>query len=116
VHWLIAGLDGQIHLLDGHRDMVVPRTGWGSDMVSVHSNCGTGWQVLANNNGGPTDDSIRAYEVPDHEPLPASPPVVFSGEITALWVSPEYSTAIAVSHDVEKETYEAFQLTLACSQ
>ena len=47
VSWLLATVDGQVHLLDGSTDQVLEKLGWGSDIASVHSGCGSGWQVLA---------------------------------------------------------------------
>src|SRR5690349_319933 len=63
VLWLLGGVDGQVHEADGFNDQALPRLGWGSDLASVKTNCGSGTQVLATSNGdGSVADTIRAFE------------------------------------------------------
>jgi hypothetical protein len=114
--WLFATVDGQFHFLDGLTDQNAPPLHWGSDIASIHSSCGSGWQVLATGNGEPTTDTVQAYEVPDREPVAVSPPTQFSGNITALWTSSEGNEVIAVSHNSVTGAYEAFLLNMVCSQ
>jgi hypothetical protein len=113
--WLFTATDGQLHLLDGFTDQNVA-TDWGSEIASIHSGCGTGWQVLANSKADMGNDSIRIFEVPDREPLQTGQPMEFRGNITALWTQGDKNSAIAVVHDSDKGNYEAYQLTLACDQ
>lgn len=117
--WLFTTTDGQLHLLDGFTDQATA-TDWGSEIASVHSGCGSGWQVLAtakgsyaNNNA---NDSVRIFEIPDREPFLIGQPTEFRGEITALWAQADGASAVAVLHDSSKGEYEAYQLTLACDQ
>jgi hypothetical protein len=116
VLWLFAAVDGQIHLLDGIRDQVLAKSGWGSDVVTVKTNCGLGWQVLATRAGDSSTDVVRAFEMADREPTPVSQPVEFNGGITALWTDASGSGAIAVSRNSETGVYEAYRLAIACSQ
>ena len=83
--WLFTAVDGHLHLLDGVSDQVAGKLGWGSDIASVRTNCGSGWNVIATANSDEGSDSLRAYDVPDREPVAASPAVQFRGPITALW-------------------------------
>lgn len=111
--WLFSGLDSQVHLLDGITDQAV-RLGWGSDVASVKSGCGAGWQVLAVRSGDFGSDSLRAFEFPDRDPVAVSAAVDFDGGITALWPEPGGSTAVAVSQTSETGKYEAFRLAISC--
>jgi hypothetical protein len=112
--WLFAGVDGQTHLVDGISDQAV-RLGWGSDLASVKTACGAGWQVLATS-AGETDDSVRAYEFPDRDPIAVSPALDFSGVITSLWTEARGDTAIAVARNREKGNYGAYRVAMACGQ
>jgi hypothetical protein len=116
VLWLFATVDGQFHFLDGLTEQNAPPLHWGSDVASIHSSCGSGWQVLATGHGEATSDTVQAYEVPDREPMAVSPPTQFSGNIAALWTSSEGNQVIAVSHNSVTGAYEAFLLSIACSQ
>jgi hypothetical protein len=113
--WVFAGVDGQAHLLDGVSDQTA-RLNWGSDLASVKSSCGSGWQVLATRAGDDSGDAVRAYEFPDREPVPVSEPLEFGGGVTALWTEGKGSTAIAVSRNAETGNYEAFWLAVGCGQ
>jgi hypothetical protein len=113
---LFAGMDGQIHMLDGITDRTAGKLGWGSDVTSLHTECGSGWQVLATQAGSDIRDTVRAYEIPDREPVLVSLPVDFNGPITALWSESNGNTAVAVSQNLESGKYEAYRLTLACGQ
>lgn len=113
---LLATVDGQVHLLDGATDQVLPKLGWGSDIASVRSGCGSGWQVLATGKGEGPSDAVRAFEVTDREPVAASPPLEFSGNITAMWAESSGNGALAVTHSSETGRYEAFRINLACSR
>ena len=113
--WMFAAVDGQVHLLDGITEQV-SRMNWGSDMASVRTSCGTGWQILATRTGDHAIDSVRAYDVADREPIAVSPGVDFAGGITALWTEGKGGTAVAVSRNAETGNYEAFRLAVACGQ
>jgi hypothetical protein len=113
--WLFAGIDGRVHTIDGVSDQVTTFS-WGSDLTTVRTACGAGWQVLASSAGEEEKDSIRAYEFPDRDPLAVSAEVEFDGPITALWTEPRGDTAIAISRNRETGDYEAFRLAMACSQ
>lgn len=114
--WLFAAVDGQLHMLDGIRDQALAKTGWGSDIATLKSSCGLGWQVLATRAGESTTDQVRAFEVADREPAPASPPVEFDGPVNAMWTESSGNSAIAVSHNSDTGKYEAYRLTITCSQ
>jgi hypothetical protein len=113
--WLFQGIDGHTHMIDGLRDQP-NKLGWGSDITSVKTTCGAGWQVLAVSPGDREQDSVRAYEVPDRDPVAVSPPVDFAGAITALWTEAHGDTAIAVVLNKRTGSYEAFRLAVACDQ
>ena len=114
--WLLATVDGQVHLLDGATDQVLPKLGWGSEIASLRSGCGSGWQVLATGNGEGPRDAVRAFEVTDREPVAASLPLEFSDSITAMWAESSGNGAVAITHSSETGRYEAFRITLACGR
>jgi hypothetical protein len=114
--WVFSTIDGQVHLLDGISDQTEPKLGWGSDIASVHSNCGMGWQVLVTSEQNEASDSIRASEIVDRAPTVVSQPAEFNGTITALWADADDTGAIAVSQNSETGRYEAYRLSIACSQ
>jgi hypothetical protein len=113
--WLFAGIDGRVHMIDGVSDQIT-NFSWGSDLASVKTACGAGWQVLASSPGGQEKDSIRAYEFPDRDPIAVSPDVEFDGPITVLWTESRGDTVLAVSRNRETGIYEAFRLAMACGQ
>lgn len=119
VLWLFAATDDRVHEIDGMNDQIA-RFDWGSDVASVKTACGAGWQVLATSAGPAsregTGDSIRAYEFPDRDPAAVSAAVEFSGAVTALWTEARGDTAIAVAKNRETGNYEAFRLAVVCSQ
>jgi hypothetical protein len=114
--WLLATVDGQVHLLDGSTDQVVDKLGWGSDIAGVHSGCGSGWQVLATGTGEGGGDSVRAFELSGRESVATSAPLDVSGSITALWTEASGAGAIGVAHNSETGRYEAFRLVLTCGR
>jgi hypothetical protein len=114
--WLFAATDGSVHWMDGISDQTAGKLNWGSDIISVRSGCGSGWQVLATQRGDGPGDTLRAFEVPDREPLVASQPVEFSSPITALWTEASGEMAIAVSHNSTTGNYEAYRLSITCGQ
>ena len=113
--WMFATVDGQVHLLDGITEQTA-RWSWGSDLASVKTACGSGWQILATRAGDNSGDSISAYELPDREPIPVSQAVDFAGGVMALWTEAKGSTVVAVSRNAGTGTYEAFRLAITCGQ
>jgi len=111
--WLTAAADGRVHLVDGNTDQVADKLGWGSDLAALHSACGSGWQVLATSSSE-DDDSVRAFEIVDRTPVPASEALPFSGSITALWAEFSGAGAFAVVHNFKSDSYEAYRLTVTC--
>ena len=62
---------------------------WGSDLAAVRSNCGTGTQLLISEvenlgHGDAERDGLRAFEIPDRDPVAASSAVEFDGRGLSL--------------------------------
>jgi hypothetical protein len=114
--WIFSAVDGQIHLLDGMTDQTAAKWGWGSDIASVRSGCGLGWQVLADLRGDGANDTVQAFEIADREATAVSAPVEFGGGITALWTDSDSASVIAIAQDSETGRYEASRLSITCSR
>jgi hypothetical protein len=112
--WLFAATDERIHLLDGVSDQTSD-FGWGSEIASVKTACGSGWQILAAERGDETQESIRAYEFPDRDPVAVTAPADFPGAISALWTETRGETAIAIVRHSDTGSYEAFRVAVACN-
>jgi len=98
------------------RDQVAAKLGWGSDIATVHSTCGSGWQVLANTSSNAAIDTVQAFEFPDREAITASQAADFNGAMTALWPETSGTSAIAIVHNSETGKYDAFRLTIDCGR
>ncbi len=113
--WLFAAADGKVHLVDGMNDQRSSFE-WGSDIAAVRTACGAGSQVLATASGDQEQDSIRAFEFPDRDPVAVSAAVEFPGPVSALWTEAKGDSAIAIARNRDTGSYEAFRLSLACGQ
>lgn len=114
VFWLFAETDGQVHLVDGLSDQIVSAA-WGSEMAAIKTACGAGRQIVATG-GKAAGDAVRAYELPERDPVGVSAPVEFSGTITALWTEARGDTAILVTENSSTGNYEAFRLAVSCNR
>ncbi len=86
--WAFVAVDGSLHLVDGMTDQAIrgANSKWGSDLAAVHSNCGTGTQMLISESenlghGDTERDGLRAFEIPDRDPVVVSAAVEFDGQI-----------------------------------
>jgi hypothetical protein len=114
--WAVTGVDGQLHLLDGMRDQLMPGAGWGSQVAAVQSACG-GSQLLASREGdGASGDSVRAYAIPDREPVALSAPLDFSGPVTAMWTDADDRTVTTISRNAQTGNYDVYRLAIVCNQ
>ena len=102
-------------MVDGVSDLTV-KLPWGSDLASVRTSCGAGWQVLATGAGGQSGDSVRVYEFPDRSAIQVSAALDFAGDVTALWTEARGDTAIAIARNRETGDYEAVRLAMACNR
>ena len=114
--WIFAGLDGQVHLLDGINQQVLTRIRWGSNVAAVHPACRPDSLVLADAADSDPTESIQAYAYADRDPSSVSPKLTFNGNITALWSMPSGESAIAVYRNSGTGNYEALQLNLDCGR
>ncbi len=114
--WVFAGVDGQLHLLDGINQQTVANIHWGSDIAGVHATCRQGGQLLATSPDSETEDSIQAFEFPDRVPVAVSQKLALNGPMTGLWSAQDGQSAAAVYRDTQTGNYEAVHLSLACGQ
>ena len=114
-YWMFASEDGVVRFTDGTNEQT-SSLAWGSDIATVRTTCGAGTQVLATGAGDLAQDSIRAYEFPDRDPVAVSAAIDFPGPISALWTETHGDTAIAISRNRDTGSYEAFRLALSCGQ
>lgn len=117
---LINGIDGKFELIEnGAAKPVAGVRDWGSDFAAVQSACGLGAQILASGSGPAAQDSLRAYDLPAFEAIPASAPLAMDGAVTALWIAPEGRSIFAVvrtaSTQAQQIQYEVDRVTATCN-
>jgi hypothetical protein len=122
--WALAAVDGSLHLVDGMMDQVIRGVKWESDLAAVHSSCGTGTQLLVSESenpgrgdserGSPQRDGLRAFEIPDRDPVAASSAVEFDGQIVALWPESSGNSATAIVKRKDTGWYEAYRVSISC--
>lgn len=113
--WALAATDGSLHLVDGMTDQLIRGTKWGSEIAAVHSGCGSGTQLLVSESGSPERDTLRAFEIPDRDPVAVSPAVEFNGQITALWSETNGNNAVAIVKKNDTGWYEAYRASISCN-
>jgi hypothetical protein len=112
---LIGGIDGKVQLLnDGALKGVSGTRDWGSDFAALRTACGSGAQVVASGSGEASNDSLRGYELPAQEAIPASAPLAMDGAVTALASSPDGKSLIAIVHTAANQ-YEVDRVTASCN-
>ncbi|HET7840663.1 MAG TPA: hypothetical protein VFM21_03615, partial [Terriglobia bacterium] len=110
-------LDGRTRMFGKGPQPAATLDGWGSDVASIKSGCGDGFQVLAARSGDLTQpDSIQAFSIRGREAVQASAPVEFRGPVTALWTAPDGTSALAVARDLSTGTYDAFSISITCGR
>ncbi|MGB6248750.1 MAG: hypothetical protein WCC78_01520 [Terriglobales bacterium] len=116
--WALAAVDGSLHLVDGITDQAVlgAKSKWGSDLAAIHSSCGSGTQLLVSDGGDSEADSLRAFEIPDRDPVAASSAVEFEarGAIVALWQETSGNSAVAIVKRKDTGWYEAYRVSISC--
>ena len=117
---LIGGIDGKVQLAEnGALKPVSGARDWGSDFATLHSGCGAGTQVVASGSGEAISDSLRAYELPAQEAIPASAPLAMDGTVTALWTAPDGKSIFAVVRKTANQgatnQYEVDLVTASCN-
>jgi hypothetical protein len=112
--WVLAAVDGSLHLVDGMTDQLIRGGKWGSDLAAVHSSCGTGTQLLVSESGDVERDGLRAFEIPDRDPVAASSAVEFDGQIVALWPESSGNGAAAIVKRKDTGWYEAYRVSISC--
>ena len=118
--WLINGLDGNVQLAEtGAVKPIAGTRHWGSDFAALHSACGAGTQIVASGSGEATSDSLRAYELPAQEAIPASAPLAMDGTVTALWTAPDGKSIFVVVRKPagpgQADSYEVDRVTASCN-
>lgn len=118
--WVLATVDGSSHLVDGMTDQVIRGAKWGSDLAAVHSTCGTSTQVLVSEvdnlaHGDTERDGLRAFEIPDRDPVGVSSAVEFDGRIEALWPESSGNGATAIIRRKDTGWYEAYRVSISCA-
>lgn len=112
---LVGGIDGKVQLVENRMLKTVSGTrDWGSDFVSITTGCGLGAQVVASSSGAAATDSLRAYELPALEAVPASAPLATDGPVIAMWAAQDNrSLYITVQRSVD--AYEVDHVTASCN-
>ncbi len=116
---VFMGVDGRLRVNDGVNEHVAPASttaDWGSDIAAIRSGCGAGAQLLVTAASDDTQtDSLRAFEVPDRDPVLVSSTLDFPGPIISLW-SHDSNTAVAIAHNLRNGNYEAYSVSVTCNQ
>jgi hypothetical protein len=112
---LINGIDGKVQIVtNGALKSVSGTRDWGSDFAALNTGCGEGTQIVASGSGEATADSLRAYDLPGQEAIPASAPLAMDGTVTALWPAPDGKNLFAVVRSAANQ-YEVDRVTATCN-
>ena len=70
--------------------------------------------MIVSGSGEATRDSLRAYETPSLEAVPASASLEIGGAVTAVWPAPDGKSIFAVVR-ASTDRYEVDRVTALCN-
>jgi len=112
---LLNGIDGKVQIVEnGVLKPVAGARDWGSDFAALRTGCGAGTQIVVSGSGAAETDSLRAFELPAQEAVPASAPLAMGGTVTALWTAPGGKAVLAVVRGTGDQ-YEVDRVTALCN-
>lgn len=119
--WVFAGVNGRVTFFGGTSATTPTETavrGWGSDIAAISAGCDNERYILAARDSDLNQpDFLQPFQVVNREVSSAAAPTDFAGPVTALWTSAISSdSAVAVSHNLKTDKYEAYSLSLVCNQ
>jgi hypothetical protein len=121
---VVTGQDGMARLYEEGAEPVAIFPDWGSEIASIKSGCGSGWQLLVTGKMDWTkNDEIRAVEIRQAHAQPVSASLEFPGPLIALHsprMRPVQDTdanesAVAIIRNLQTGRYEAYLVTITCS-
>ncbi len=90
---------------------------FGSQIASVQTGCGTGWQILTTSAADYSKpDSIQAQEWTGREFRAVSAAMEFDGPVLALRRGTETNSVRAIVHNLKTGMYEAYSLNVFCNR
>ena len=114
---VIAGMDGRARLYEDGPEPIATFTGWGSELASLRSGCGSGWQLLVTRASDWTEpDVVIAYEISERQAVALSSPLDLPGPVMVLRSAGDVESAIAVARNLRTGRYEAYSLSISCSR
>ena len=120
---LVTGQDGLALLYEDGPDPVATFPGWGSEIASVQSGCGSDWQLLVSGKNDWTGtDSVQALELPERQAKPVSSTLELAGAVIALHSlatktaddSLAGNSAVAVIRNLKTGRYDAYRIAITC--
>ena len=111
---VVAGVDGKVQMVENGALKAVPERATGAAILRDSLGVRSGTQVIASGSGEAVNDSLRAFEIPALEAVPASAPLAMDGTVTALWTAPDGKSVFAVVRSAAGE-YEVDRVTALCN-
>jgi hypothetical protein len=121
---VVIGQDGLARVYEDGPEPVAVFRNFGSEIASLYSGCGTGWQLLVTGKGDWTKaDEIQAMEIRERQTQAVSAAMEFPGPVIALHTpatkplddASANASAIAIDRNLQTGRYEAYRLTITCS-
>ncbi len=115
--WVFAGTDGRARVfLNDLSAAAIVVNEWGSNLTSVQSGCGRGWQILATAPGDLNrSDSVQAFEIDGRNYQSASSAVDLGGPVMAFWPGETPQVAHVVVQSPASGKFEAWNISVACN-
>jgi hypothetical protein len=121
---VVTGQDGLARLYEEGPEPVATFRNLGSEIAGLYSGCGSGWQLLATGKGDWTKpDEVQALEIRERRTQSVSAPLEFPGPVISLHApmakplddEGAHASAVAIDRNLQTGRYEAYRLTIACS-
>ncbi len=113
--WILTEAEERAELFLGGKGPVASFAGWGDDIASLTTGCGSEGHVLATGIGDwAQPDRIQAYEIAGQQAVAAGQPLEFPGPVVALWPSEDAKSARVVIRNLQTGMYEASIISASC--
>lgn len=115
--WASAGQDGRLRVYGESGAAIANLNGFGSQIVSVQTACGTGWQIMTTREGDfSKTDAVQAQEWTGRAFRPVSAEMEFDGPVLALRKGSDVNSVRAMVRNLKNGMYEAYSLSVYCNR